>query len=73
MFLISIYHTQAAYPETSLQCYSSQTKPDKKLICPDGRYVALVTVIHETKAHNHETRVYNFILEIIFVSKKFPV
>ena len=27
------------YPSKSLQCYSTLTKPDKRLICPASRYV----------------------------------
>jgi hypothetical protein len=29
----------ARYPKRSLQCYSTYTKPDMKLICPEARYV----------------------------------
>jgi hypothetical protein len=29
--------TQATYPQTTLQCMASLTKPDKKLICPEQR------------------------------------
>ena len=29
--------TVRTYPERSLKCYSSLTKPDKKLICPASR------------------------------------
>lgn len=30
-------HINDKYPYESLQCYSSYTKPDLKLICPEAR------------------------------------
>jgi hypothetical protein len=52
--LIDLEKTIVDYPSNSLQCYSSLTKPDMKLICPAARSSYCVKELSTLKpGYNH--------------------
>ena len=47
--VLFISHVSCLYPQNALKCYSSLTRPDNQLICPQGRDVYCVKEVSSLK------------------------